>query len=530
MEKCDLCSHEPSDSFRLPFGRWQDLFSVLKLFPIPAEVFSQDGVSLFVNPAFSDFFCISAENIVGKLNILKDPYINGTLGLTDYLQRVFAGELLSFHDLKAPFGEINIRYPSAQSRDMSNDMYLDITCLPLWDENGSVAYVVALFMTKCVYQSRLDAMRAKEYIDSHWLEDFDMEGIAQSVNMSRYHLARLFKKIIGMTPYSYYQEVKIEKLKEALGDDRLSISEAFTFCGTDYSGSFAGAFKRKVGMTPSQYRKASAHRSGEGLKKAANALEQDPLESSAAAPSHSLCAMESRLFQIAELFPIPIQIFKPNGDIIFINEAVLKMWNVQDTTLILGKYNLLRDPLVNDQFGLRDQIGRTFRGELTLIQDIRVPLESFWEWYKTRSAVYDIEAIYTDILNFPVWCEDQGLAYVVSIFFTSRIYSGRPDVAKAREYLENHWWEEFDAARLTQVSYLSPSHLERLFKKQTGITPYGYYQEIKIDRLKAALRDKNLSIAEAFISCGFEYHSNSARFFKEKVGMTPSQYRKTIEK
>ena len=45
--------------------------------------------------------------------------------------------------------------------------------------------------------------------------------------------------------------------------------------------------------------------------------------------------MEGRLFQIGELFPIPVQIFKPCGDIVFVNEATLKMWNVRDTSLIM---------------------------------------------------------------------------------------------------------------------------------------------------------------------------------------------------
>ena len=58
-----------------------DLFSVLKLFPVPMEVFSPDGVSLFINQAFVDFFRISAQEIVGKLNILNDTYIYQTLGL-----------------------------------------------------------------------------------------------------------------------------------------------------------------------------------------------------------------------------------------------------------------------------------------------------------------------------------------------------------------------------------------------------------------------------------------------------------------
>ncbi|NLB18902.1 MAG: AraC family transcriptional regulator, partial [Syntrophomonadaceae bacterium] len=187
------------------FEQRQELFSVLELFPIPMEVFSADGISLFVNQAFVDFFRIQAEEIVGRLNILEDPYINHKLGLSAYLHRVFAGEILSLCDLKVPLEEINNRYHSAQIRPTENHMYQDIICLPLRSENDSVAYVVTVFMTKHIYQMRLDALKAKEYMDANWRDDFDLDLIAKIVGMSRHHLAHLFKKVMGMTPYSYYQ-------------------------------------------------------------------------------------------------------------------------------------------------------------------------------------------------------------------------------------------------------------------------------------------------------------------------------------
>ncbi|HHV09696.1 MAG TPA: helix-turn-helix transcriptional regulator [Clostridiales bacterium] len=439
--------------------------------------------------------------------------------MNNYLRRVFSGEILSFCDVRVPLEEIEGRYISKGVKPAETDMYQDITCFPLWDEDGAVIYVIALFMTKRTFRARLDAVKAREYIDEHWLDDFNLDKIADAAGVSSSHLMRLFKKYIGKTPYSYYQDVKLEKIKEALGDPGLSISEAFTFCGVDYSGCFAGAFKRTVGMTPSQYRKA---------------LSQQTASIEGRLLSHTTPFLsrkeEERLFRILGLFPIPIQIFRPNGDIIFVNEAVLQAWNVRDTGQIIGKYNLIKDPFVNDQFGLKEHIRCAFQGETVLIPDIRIPLESFWAWYKTRSTVYDIEAIYTDILNFPVPDARGRMTYMMSIFFTSRIYQGRADVAKVKEYLENHWREAFDAEAVAKTVNLSPSHLSRLFKKHTGITPYSYYQEVKINRLKAALKDQTLSIAEAFLSCGFEYTGNWTRFFKEKVGMTPSEYRKTVRK
>ncbi len=525
-------SHKPQDrrrkkdapSFYTLLEQEDSLFSVLDLFPIPMEVFSPDGTCLFMNKVFIEFFCIpNASDIIGKFNVLQDPFINDELGLTEYLKRVFSGEILSVYDVKVPFEEIDNRYQSPRRNPMEHETYQEITNFPLLREDGTVAYVITVFMTKRIYQSRLDTIKAKEYIDTHWLDDFDLDKISNHANLSRHHLTRLFKSFIGITPYSYYQEVKLEKIKGALGDLTLNISEAFNSCGADYSGGFAEAFKKKTGMTPSEYRKTLQAEISNSRKQP----EQNKLFPMTT--FHPICESEEQLFQTAELFPIPIQIFKRNGDIVFINEAVLKMWNVKDTSQIIGKYNLIRDPFANGQPELKDGIRKAFKGEIVLIPDVRIPLENFWKWYKTRSPVYDIEAIYTDILNFPVAGADGQMAYMVAIFFTSRIYQGKSEVAKAREYLENNWREEFNIDSIAKAACISPSHLVRLFKKHTGMTPYSYYQDIKVSRLKEALRDKNLSVSQAFLSCGFEYPGNFARFFKEQVGMTPSQYRKSMD-
>lgn len=513
-----------SPSFYTLLEQGDSLFSILDLFPIPLEVFSPDGVCLFMNKAFIEFFCIpNPSDIIGKFNVLQDPFINVRLDMADYLKRVFSGEILSVYDVKVPFEEIDNRYRPQQGSPTENEMYQDITNFPLLREDGTVAYVITVFMTKHVYQSRLDTIKAKEYIDTHWLDDFDLDKISNYAGLSRHHLTRLFKRFIGITPYSYYQEIKLEKIKEALGDLTQNISEAFNSCGADYSGGFAEAFKKKIGMTPSEYRKTLQ------VNICDNRKQPGQTNTFTVTSFKSICESEEQLFQLAELFPIPIQIFKRNGDIVFINEAVLKMWNVKDTSQIIGKYNLIRDPFANGQPELKDGIRKVFEGEVVLIPDVRIPLEEFWEWYKTRSPVYDIEAIYTDILNFPVIGANGQMAYVVAIFFTSRIYQGKSEVAKAREYLENNWREEFNIDSIAKAACISSSHLVRLFKKHNCMTPYSYYQEIKVARLKEALRDKNLSVSQAFLSCGFEYPGNFARFFKEQVGMTPSQYRKIMD-
>ncbi len=242
----------------------------------------------------------------------------------------------------------------------------------------------------------------------------------------------------------------------------------------------------------------------------------------------SVFVNEEMLFQVAELFPIPIQIFTPDGNTVFASRAVLEMWNISEPSQIVGKYNLLKDPVVNERLGLREYVRRAFAGEIVLVPDVKVPLEDFSHWYEARSPDYNVESIYTDILNFPVFDENKKITHIVSVFITSRMYLGKSDIIRAKEYIESHWLDEFNMDKIADAVKMSRYHFARVFKKNSGMTPYSYYQDIKIRKLKDALRDTNLSITQAFASCGVEYNGSFARVFKDKVGMTPTQYRKTL--
>jgi len=61
------------------------------------------------------------------------------------------------------------------------------------------------------------------------------------------------------------------------------------------------------------------------------------------------------------------------------------------------------------------------------------------------------------------------------------------------------------------------------------MTPYEYYINCKIDKLKEKLLDANLSVKQAFAQCNMDYNGHSARIFRQKVGLSPSAYRKAVQ-
>ena len=119
----------------------------------------------------------------------------------------------------------------------------------------AIEYFAAVFIFKKIYRGKEEIALAKEYIETHWQEPFDLSETAKTAYLSKAHFTKLFKKHTGVTPHEYYTNYKISKLKEKLLDTNLSIAQAFAACNMDYNGHSARVFKNKTGLSPSAYRK-----------------------------------------------------------------------------------------------------------------------------------------------------------------------------------------------------------------------------------------------------------------------------------
>lgn len=76
--------------------------------------------------------------------------------------------------------------------------------------------------------------------------------------------------------------------------------------------------------------------------------------------------------------------------------------------------------------------------------------------------------------------------------------------------------EEFDVSR---------THFFRVFKEQTGQSPYKYHLQLKIRRAGEMLRDSNLTVKQISIALGFRNPYHFSKLFRTKTGRSPSEYR-----
>ncbi len=96
-------------------------------------------------------------------------------------------------------------------------------------------------------------------------------------------------------------------------------------------------------------------------------------------------------------------------------------------------------------------------------------------------------------------------------------------IRAAREFLDAHAEDNVTLRDLAQRAGLTPSHLCRVFRQATGMTPHAYQLQVRVRRAKALLLAGH-PIAQAAAESGFWDQAHLTRHFKRTIGVTPARY------
>lgn len=95
-----------------------------------------------------------------------------------------------------------------------------------------------------------------EYMDEHFAEKITLELLANFSHGSPYHMHRTFKRIKGITPIEYIQQVRVDAAKTYLLQTNKAIGDIAKCVGMANAPYFITLFKKKTGQTPAQFRQA----------------------------------------------------------------------------------------------------------------------------------------------------------------------------------------------------------------------------------------------------------------------------------
>jgi AraC-like DNA-binding protein len=101
-------------------------------------------------------------------------------------------------------------------------------------------------------------------------------------------------------------------------------------------------------------------------------------------------------------------------------------------------------------------------------------------------------------------------------------------VRLARDYLAANLERNPSLGELGRVAGLSRFHLLRVFSRQVGLTPHAFMVQLRLQKARALLQ-AGASLAEAALLSGFSDQSHLSRHFKKVYGLTPGQYRASLQ-
>ncbi|MBI4750692.1 MAG: AraC family transcriptional regulator [Acidobacteria bacterium] len=102
--------------------------------------------------------------------------------------------------------------------------------------------------------------------------------------------------------------------------------------------------------------------------------------------------------------------------------------------------------------------------------------------------------------------------------------SERKVLKQACEYLIEHFTENVSLQTLASIANLSPFHFHRVFSEHFGMPPHGFQTQLRVMQAQTLLR-QGWPIPQVASQIGFADQSHLNRHFKRVTGLTPGQYR-----
>jgi AraC family transcriptional regulator len=103
----------------------------------------------------------------------------------------------------------------------------------------------------------------------------------------------------------------------------------------------------------------------------------------------------------------------------------------------------------------------------------------------------------------------------------------KASLRRVREYMEAHLQNNLSLDQLKRETHYSRGHFLRMFRAATGKTPHQYLTERRIERAKRILRDEEeTSLIDIAARCGFSSQSHMTRVFREQTGVTPGAFKR----
>ncbi len=111
---------------------------------------------------------------------------------------------------------------------------------------------------------------------------------------------------------------------------------------------------------------------------------------------------------------------------------------------------------------------------------------------------------------------------------SNAVHNENTIIRQAQQYISTHIREKLSVPLVAKQVDVSPSYLTALFHKNLQISPGEYIRRIKLQESKQMIRENSMNFTQIAEALQYSTVHHFSRQFKEKFGITPTQYAKSV--
>ncbi len=176
------------------------------------------------------------------------------------------------------------------------------------------------------------------------------------------------------------------------------------------------------------------------------------------------------------------------------------------------------------------EVGESIAIHLTTANDIDIP--SFIIPAKGPSLRTSFERLYQVCMRFDpsdrhrIMAMTYELLYCVDALRGECYHPRNERLQRVTDYIREHFRESISNEALASLYGVSSRRLTDLFRSAYGISPAAYILDYRLNIAKQLLEYSTLSVSDVAAEAGFSDITYFSRVFKNKIGVTPSKYRR----